>query len=130
MKTIKQTVYFDAPPHEIFELLMDSKKHSAFTGSKAVISRSKNGKIMAYDGYIEGKNLEIVKDKKIVQEWRGTDWEEGIYSKAEFKLEKKGNGCKLTFVQTGVPDKQYDAIKQGWIDYYWEPMKDYLESPH
>ncbi len=128
MKTIKQTVYFDASPHEVFELLMDSKKHAAFTGGKASISRAKNGKFEAYDGYIEGKNLDIVKDKRIVQEWRGSDWEEGVYSKADFKLEKKGKGCNLTFTQTGIPDSQYEAIKQGWSDYYWNPMKEYLRN--
>ncbi len=128
MKIIKQSVYFESTPHEIFELLMDSKKHSLFSGSKASISREKNGKFTAYDGYIEGKNLEIVNDKKILQEWWGSDWEEGIYSRAEFKLDKKGKGCQLTFIQTQVPDSQSEAIKQGWIDYYWEPMKEYLKS--
>ena len=128
MKTIKQSVYFDAPPHEIFELLMDSKKHSLFSGSAAKISRSKGGKISAYDGYIEGKNLEILKDKKIVQQWRGSDWDDGAYSVAEFGLEKKGKGCTLTFTQKNVPDKNYSSIKQGWVDYYWAPMKEYLKG--
>ena len=128
MKTISQKVYFEAFPHDVFELLMDSKKHSAFSGSKAVISRAKGGKMSAYDGYIEGKNLEIVKDKKIVQEWRGSDWEAGVYSKAEFKFDKKGKGCELTFTQTGVHDSQSEAIKQGWIDYYWDPMKEFLKK--
>ena len=128
MKTIKQKVYFEASPHDVFEMLMDSKKHSAFSGSKAVISRTKGGKITAYDGYIEGKNLEIVPDKKILQEWRGSDWEDGVYSKAEFKFDRKGKGCELTFTQTGVPNSQSEAIKQGWIDYYWNPMKEFLKK--
>lgn len=128
MKTIKQVVYFDATPHEVFELLMDSKKHSAFTGSKAKISREVNGKFEAYDPYIEGKNLEIVKDKKIVQSWRGTDWKKAQTSKAEFRFEKKGDGCKMTFTQTGVPEEHYAGIKQGWVDYYWKPMKEYISK--
>ena len=128
MKTIKQTVHFDAPPHEIFELLMDSKKHAGFTGGRAVISRKKNGKFLAYNGWITGKNLEIVKDKKIVQLWRGADWKKDHFSKAEFKLEKKGKGCKLTFTQTGVPDEKYSHINQGWKRQYWEKMEDYLIS--
>ena len=126
MKAIKQVVNFDASPHEVFELLMDSKKHAAFTGSKAKISRKINGKIYAYDGYIEGKNLEIVKDRKIVQSWRGSDWDKGIFSKAEFKLERNGKGCKLTFTQTYVPDEAYADIRQGWIEHYWTPMKEYI----
>jgi len=126
MKAIKQSVYFNGSPHEIFELLMDSKKHAAFTGHKASISRKNNGKFEAYDGWIQGKNLEIVKDKKIVQLWRGADWEKGYSSKAEFKLEKKGKGCKLTFTQTGVPDNKCAHISQGWKEHYWGKMKKYL----
>ena len=128
MKKIKQTVYFDASPHEVFELLMDSRKHAGFTGSKAKISGKKNGKFEAYDGWIEGKNLNIVKDKKIIQLWRGKDWKKGHFSKAEFKLEKKGKGCKLTFTQTAVPDEHYADISQGWKTHYWEKMKKYLKS--
>ena len=128
MKTIKQTAYFNATPHEIFELLMDSEKHAAFTGHKAEISRKKGGSFTAYDGWIQGRNLEIVKDKKIVQAWRGDDWEKGYYSKAEFKLVKKGRGCKLTFTHTGVPDKHYKGINQGWNDHYWERMKKFLKK--
>lgn len=128
MKTIKQTVYFNASPHELFELLMDSKKHAGFTGHKARISRKKNGKFTAYDGWIKGKNLEIVKDKRIVQTWRGADWKKGHFSKAEFKLEKKGKGCKLTFTHTGVPDEHYKGINRGWKDHYWKKMKKYLTN--
>lgn len=126
MKTIKQAVYFDASPHDIFELLMDSGKHAGFTGHKADISRKKNGKFQAYDNWIQGKNLEIVKGKKIVQLWRGADWKKGHFSKAEFKFEKKGKGCKLIFKQTKVPDEKYSGINKGWKSHYWKKMKDYL----
>ena len=61
MKTIKQVVIFEAEPHEVYEDFMDSKKHAEFTGEKAKISREIKGKIMAYDGYIVGKNIELVK---------------------------------------------------------------------
>ncbi|MBI3232331.1 MAG: SRPBCC domain-containing protein, partial [Candidatus Doudnabacteria bacterium] len=59
---------------------MDSKKHSAITGGAASISRKIGGKVSAYDGYISGKNVELVADKKIVQTWRASDWEDGHFS--------------------------------------------------
>ena len=128
MKTIKQTAYFNASPHEVFELLMNSKKHAGFTGSKVKISRAKNGKIEAYDGWIEGKNLEIVKDKRIVQLWRGADWPIGHFSKVQFIIGKKGKGSKLIFTQKNVPDEQYKHINQGWKGQYWEKIKIYLKN--
>ena len=39
MKTIKQTAEFKVSSKEVYEALMDSKKHSKFTGQKSVISQ-------------------------------------------------------------------------------------------
>jgi len=127
-RTIRQSATFKASPHEVYEALMDSRKHSQFTGSKASISRKVGGKFTAYDGYIEGINLELVPDKKIVQSWRGNDWAEGHYSRATFILKKAEGGARLTFTQTDVPEEQYEPISQGWRDYYWKPMKKMLEK--
>jgi len=126
--TIKQSATFKASPHEVYEALMDSRKHSKFTDSKANISRRIGGKFTAYDGYIEGVNLELVPDEKIVQSWRGSDWPDGHYSKAIFALKKVEGGTRLTFTQTDVPEDQYESISQGWRDYYWKPMKKMLEK--
>ena len=127
-KTIKQTVAFPASAHEIYETLMDSKKHAAFTGDAAEISRKEGGKFSAWGGYIEGKNLALLPDKKIVQSWRGSDWPEGHYSRVSYELEMSGNVTRLSFEQTGVPEELYEDVFQGWQDYYWSPMKGVLET--
>ena len=108
--TIRQSTTFKTSPHEVYEALMDSRKHSKFTDAKASISRRIGGKFTAYDGYIEGVNLELVPDEKIVQSWRGSDWPEGHYSKATFALRQVEGGTRLTFTQTGVPENQYESI--------------------
>lgn len=127
-KTIRQTAVFKASPHEVYEALMDSKKHSEFTGEDAKISRKVGGKISAYSGYIDGKNLKLVADRKIVQEWRGSDWPEGHFSTATFELKKIPGGTKLIFVQTDVPEEFYSDISDGWKEHYWEKMKNMLEK--
>jgi activator of HSP90 ATPase len=68
-------------------------------------------------------NLEIRRGKKIVQTWRASDWPADHYSTVTFVLKPVKGGTRLTFTQTGVPDNQYAGIKQGWIEYYWKPMK-------
>src|SRR4030043_561347 len=128
MKTIRQSITFEATPHEVYEALMNSRSHARFTGAKARISRKVGGKFIAYDGYIEGVNLNLVPNKKIVQSWRGSDWPKGHYSRATFSLKKVKNGTHLTFTQSGVPDQYYNDISQGWRDYYWKPMKEMLEK--
>jgi activator of HSP90 ATPase len=127
-KDLRQTATFKASPHEVYETLMDSKKHAEFTGAKATISRKVGGKINIYDGEVEGKNLELVPDQKIVQSWRYSDWPEGHFSTATFTLEPVPGGTRLTFTQKGIPEDKYEDIKQGWKDYYWKPMQELLEK--
>jgi activator of HSP90 ATPase len=127
-KTIRQSVTFKTSPHIIYELLMDSRKHAKFTGEKAALSRKVGGKFTAYAGYINGVNLDLVQDKRIVQSWRGSDWPEEHYSRVTYSLEKVKSGTRLTFRQSGVPEKHYNDINQGWRDYYWSPMRKMLEK--
>lgn len=123
---MKQTALFRAAPSEVYELIMDSKKHAAFSGGSAKISRKVGGKISAYDGWITGKNLKIVPNRKIVQEWRGDDWPKAHYSVVTFDFRKSGTGTRLTFTQKGIPAVVYNDIKEGWREHYWSKMKNYL----
>lgn len=122
-KSIKQKILFKATAHDVYEALMDSKKHSKFTGESAKISRKVGGKFSVYDGYAEGKNLELTPDKKIVQTWRAADWQVGEDSLDTFEITPSKSGCDLKFTHLNIPDRHYSAIKQGWIDFYWTPMK-------
>lgn len=126
-RTIRQSITFKATSHDLYEALMDSRKHAKFTGEKTGISRKVGGKFTAYSGYIEGVNLDLKPDKKIVQTWRGSDWPAGHYSRVTFSFAKVKNGTRLTFRQSGVPEQFYKDINQGWRDYYWKKMKAMLE---
>jgi activator of HSP90 ATPase len=126
-RSLRQTATFKATPHEVYEALMDSRKHAKFTGGQARISRRVGGRFSTYDGYAEGENVELIPNEKIVQTWRASDWPEGHYSQVTFSLATSRTGTRLTLVQTGIPNDQYNDIKQGWIDYYWKPMKEMLE---
>jgi len=122
-KLIRQSITLKGRPEEVYEALMDSRKHAKLTGATAKISRQVGGTISAYDGYIDGKNVELIRNKKIVQLWRGSDWPEGVFSRVTFVLHKIQGGTQISFRQSGVPDTQHKAIKQGWIDFYWDPMR-------
>lgn len=128
MKSINQKITLNVSAQDVYDALMDSKQHSEFTGAKAVIENEVGGEFSVWDGYAGGVSLELVPGKKIVQTWRASDWPEGVESKVTFVLSKKGEGTTLEFDQTGVPDEFYNDIKQGWQDYYWEPLKTYLEK--
>ena len=130
MKTtvLKQTIIVPADPEKVYNAFMDSKIHSEFTGSKATGKPVVGAKFTAWDGYIFGKNLELVKGKKIVQEWETTEWPDYPPSKVEFVLIKKGNGTELTMTHSKVPAEQAEEYKKGWTDFYWKPMKNYFKQ--
>lgn len=125
---LKQTATFKASPHAVYEILMDEKQHATLTGGKAQISREVGGDISMYDDDIQGKNMQLIPDKKIVQSWRYRDWPIGHYSTVTFILEPSVEGTHLIFTQEDIPDFKFDEIKQGWKDYYWKPMKTLLEG--
>jgi len=125
-KTIRQRIFIKASPHDVYETLIDSRKHARLVGAQASISRKEGGKFQVYDGEISGVNLELKPDQKIVQQWRiETDcWPKEHYSKATITLTEVDGGTRLTFTQAGVPEECYDNVRQGWYDYYWTPMQE------
>ena len=125
-KPIKQTVKFKSKPRAIYDLLVEAKKHSAFTEHKASNQKKAGGKFSFYDGYITGLNVELVPEKRIVQAWRGADFPKGTYSIAHFELKNARGGTELVFTQYGVPSKYHSRINQGWHEHYWNRMKKHL----
>jgi activator of HSP90 ATPase len=124
---IEQKVFFKAASEEVYDALLDPKKHSAFTGSPATTSAKKGATFTAWDGYITGKNLELVKAKKIVQEWKTTEWPDGYpVSRLEFTLTSKKGGTELEMLHSNVPADQVADYSSGWKSAYWDPLKEYL----
>jgi hypothetical protein len=69
---IHQRVRFRTSPRALFDLYLDSRRHSLSTGAPATISRKAGGKFKAFGRQLEGQNLLIVAGKQIVQLWRST----------------------------------------------------------
>jgi len=127
-KTIIQNITFkNAAAKDLYDLYMNAKKHSLTTGAPAKISNKEGSTFAVYDGYITGKNLKLVKDKLIVQTWRGKDWSTNDFdSTFIIALEEKGKDVVLHAVHTNVPDNQAKGIDKGWHEFYWEPWKKFL----
>jgi activator of HSP90 ATPase len=129
-KSIKQTIRFNASPDKVYQLLMDQNKHASFTGTKVVMSKEINGKFTVFDGYCHGYNIELVPARRIVQAWHFAEdgWPDDHYSTCTFLFEENGGKTKLVFLQTDVPEHKVEAIKDGWKEFYWDPMKNYLKT--
>ena len=128
--TITQIAIFNAKPLAVYNLMLDEKLHTAFTGSPASVSVEPNGKFSVYDGYCTGYNIELVNGEKIVQAWHfeEVEWPEDHLSICTFLFEANGNQTKLSFIQTDIPKQYVEALESGWKDFYWELMQAYLEN--
>jgi activator of HSP90 ATPase len=129
-RSIHQIVHFPAKPEVVYQILIDPVEHSAFTGAPVDIEPSIPGSFSVFDGYCHGYNIELDPGRKIVQAWHFAEdgWPEDHFSICKFELEEEGNGTRLEFEQTGVPEFKAKAIEEGWHEYYWEAILEYLHG--
>lgn len=126
MPEIHQEITFPANPQRIYDILMGSASHAAFTGGPADISPDAGGAFTCHGGKIEGRNIELVPGKRIVQAWRVADWPPGLYSMVRFELQPKGDETTLVLDHTGAPEDARPHLDAGWHKMYWEPLRAYL----
>lgn len=129
-RTISQDIFLNALGREVFECLMDSKQHAELTGSPAEIDRREGGRFSLFHGTITGKNLEIEKDRRIVQAWHHQDWPNGHFSQVTLTLTPvyEGRGVRLSLEHTGIPRDAADHISNGWQANYWGRLAEHLRA--
>lgn len=116
-------------PAQVYAAWLDGKKHTAITGAKATGSAKVGSKFTAWDGYIWGKNVTLVQDKKIVQAWRTSEFaDDDPDSVLTITLAKTKTGTKLTLKHTGTPKLQEASYRSGWQDHYFDPMQEYFSN--
>jgi activator of HSP90 ATPase len=123
---LHQEVDFKASPQRIYEVLLDSKQFAAFTGLPAVIDPSEGGAFTTFGGLIAGRNIELVPNQRIVQAWRPTHWDPGVYSIVKFELKPGPSGTMITLDHTGFPEGDFDGLDSGWPVRYWKPLATFL----
>lgn len=125
--TIKQTVRFSCAPEVLFEMYMDSAKHSEATGMRARINRKPGGAFTAFEGALWGKNLLIIPNRLIVQAWRSTNFNKSDPdSILILEFRKAAGGSEIEMVHVNVPSQDHKGVTKGWPKYYWKPWKAYL----
>ena len=124
--SLHQAIDFKASPQRMYEVLLDSKQFAAFTGLAAEIDPKAGGAFSTFGGLIVGRNIELIPNQRIVQAWRPTHWDAGIYSIVRFDLKPNGSGTTVVLDHTGFPEGEFDNLNSGWPIRYWEPLKKFL----
>lgn len=126
MKTIVQEYHVNAPIEKVWQALTNAKEIEGWGAGPAEMDENVNTKFSLWGGDIHGTNIEVEKFKKLVQEWYSKGWKEP--SIVTLKLTKLGDSTKLELLHENVPDAEYEDIDEGWKEYYFEPLKKYLEE--
>ena len=124
--SLHQEVAFTASPQRIYEVLLSSKQFAAVTGLPADIDPKAGGAFSTFGGLIVGRNVELIPGQRIVQAWRPTNWNPGVYSIVKFELKPQGSGAVVVLDHTGFPESDFDGLTSGWPERYWEPLKKYF----
>jgi uncharacterized protein YndB with AHSA1/START domain len=121
------TTTLPASAQDIYEAWLDSLAHTEMTGSEAIMSDAVGDEVAAWDGYITGRNLELVPDRRIVQSWRTTEFDdEHEDSIITVTLEEVADGTLLTLTHSKVPEAHKSYEGGGWQKHYFEPMQAYF----
>ena len=116
MKTFKKTFTINAEPSDVYSALTNPFTIELWTGYPAIMSEVPGSEFSLWDGDITGKNLDFIKDKKIVQEWYFGDHPEK--SNVTITIHPDKGDSAVTVEHTNIPDEDFADIAEGWRDYY------------
>jgi activator of HSP90 ATPase len=137
---IHQEPGFPAAPARVYAALLDPRQFDRIVELSGVLQAMRlqragsrinphvGGAFALFGGYITGRQLELVRNQRIVQAWRAASWPVGIHSVARFELHAHEAGCRIAFDHTGIPGDDAKSLAEGWQSHYWEPIRKLLAS--
>ena len=123
---IKFYTYIEAEPEEVFLALTNPFTIELWSGSPAKMDANEGTEFELWQGDICGKNLKVIPNKELVQEWYFDDLPEP--SIATIKLYPKKSGTSVEVKHTNIPDEAYENINEGWREYYIGAIKRFFEE--
>lgn len=126
MKRIVKTYVIRAPVEKVWSALVEPALIEGWgAGPGAVMDEKPGTAFRLWGGEIHGKNLEVERWKRLVQEWYGGDWDEP--SIVTFALSEKNGVTSVRLTHTNVPDDEAESIGEGWDEDYMYPLKELAE---
>ena len=125
MKDLKKYYTISAPPEDVYLALTTASTIHLWSGEPAVMKEEAESEFSLWDGSIEGRNLEFVKNEKIVQQWYFGDQAEESIVTLLLHPHKKGTSVELR--QTNIPDDDYEDIIEGWDEVYFAALIEFYK---
>jgi activator of HSP90 ATPase len=132
---IRFTIKYRVPPQIIFEALTNSELISKYTQSESKFEKKVDGEFFFYNGSIKGKVKEINENKKLLLNWKFSNWKEAADILFNFK-EKSGNESQITIIIKNCPNRdsnnqtiERNNIINGFKEQIFEKIQMFLGYP-
>lgn len=116
MKTFKKTFNINAEPSDIYAALTNPYTIELWSGYPAQMEAREGEEFSMWEGDITGRILQLIPDKKVVQEWYFGERKE--QSVVTISISPSGGGSVVVVEHTNIPDDDYENITEGWSEYY------------
>jgi activator of HSP90 ATPase len=120
--TIHLEATFPVAPERVYELLINGARFGEVTGKPGKGGGSAGAAFSLFGDWLEGRQVELVPSERVVQAWRFTSWEPGVYSIVRFTLTREGAGTKLTVHHEGYPAEFHEHLSTNWRPFYFDPF--------
>lgn len=124
-KDFKTRVKIKAEVEDVYAAFTNPFTMELWSGYPAVMGSEPGSEFSLWEGDIVGRVLELEDQKKVVQEWYFGEQE--TQSIVTVKLFPQGSKVQVDVEHTNIPDDDYEAIVEGWNDFYLGAIKEFLE---
>ncbi len=125
MKDLRKYFRIKGAPAEVYAAMVNPFSIALWTGEDAKMKEEVGSEFSLFGGDISGKNLEFVKDQKIVQEWDFGEQKDASIVSITLRPDRHYTNVELR--HTNIPDEAYDDMLQGWETYYFGGLKEFFE---
>ena len=129
--SIHQDALIDATALDVYRYLTDGATFAAATGMAAHVEPTEGSAFSLFDGRIEGRQVELVPGRRVVQAWRfgaahPDVWAPGVYSIVRFTLTEERDQTRFVVDHDAVPAEWQEHLETGYPVFYAEPMGRYF----
>jgi uncharacterized protein YndB with AHSA1/START domain len=122
-------VLIQAEPEQVYQTWINSQLHTLITGGNYQVDPVAGGRFNAWDGYISGSFIDLDPPRRIRMYWRASEFpEKSADSQLEILFEEKDNATQITLTHTEIPQGLGESYRQGWSDFYLNPLVKYYSK--
>jgi uncharacterized protein YndB with AHSA1/START domain len=124
MKHLKQRHGISASVEEVYTALTNPLTIELWSGYPADFTPEEGTEFSIWEGDINGKNLKLIENELVQQQWYFDGQEE--MSVVTIHLKKEGNSTIAELTHENIPDEAFDEMVIGWKKYYFGAIKKYF----